>query len=322
VLEYEQEVNSTLGIIDTISEAFRRVAKRPWLALIPFALDLLLWFGPKLSIAQAISKTMILFRQNADALASAGGSNAEMSQAFEMTLDAVQEAIGHTNLLAAGVWGRLGVPSIATLRPIDPSVDRVIEITSYSQMLPLQLLIMVIGLLIACVFLALLARDVRGDESSLAVLARRALGYWWNMILIIVPLGIALILVLSISFLLGPLALAVGIGLFVLMILLTFLPQAVVLSEAKPWAALKGSVYLVRSALWPTLLLLALTNLLSTGFGLIWQRLLLGSTPGAIVAMLANAFVGTGLTLTYFLFYRDRLAILQTSVQEQRSESR
>ena len=114
----------------------------------------------------------------------------------------------------------------------------------------------------------------------------------------------------------------VGIGLFVLMILLTFLPQAVVLSEAKPWTALKGSVYLVRSAPWPTLLLLALTNLLSTGFGLIWQRLLLGSTPGALVAMLANAFVGTGLTLTFFLFYRDRLAILQASVQEQRSESR
>jgi len=311
-----------LGIIDTLSAAFQRVAKKPWLAIVPFLLDLSLWFSPKVSIASVIGRTLDLLQKNLASLTSGEGSGAEMTQTFGMTLDAFRDTIGHTNLLTLLVWQRLGVPSIAALKPIDPGVDRVIEITSYSQMLLLQLLLMVVGLLIACLFLGLLAQEVRGDSASTGSLAGHVLSYWWNMLLLIIPLGIALILALSVSFVLGPLVLLVGIGLIVLTFLLIFLPQEITLSEAKPWAALTGSVRLVRSALWPTLVLLAVTNLLSTGLGLIWQRLLLGSTAGALIAMPINAFIGTGLTLTFFLFYRDRLAILQTPAQEQRGESR
>ena len=311
-----------MGIIDTISAAFQRVAKKPWLAIVPFLLDLSLWFGPKVSIAPVINKTLDLLKQNLDSLAAGASSTSEVPQAFGMTLDAFRDAIGHTNLLTLLVWQRLGVPSVAALKPIDPSVDRVIEITSYSQMFPLQLLIMVIGLLIACLFLGLLAQEVRGDDEDMISLVGRVLRYWWNMLLLMIPLGIALIIALSMGLLLGPLVLLVGIGLLVLTFLLTFLPQEITLSEAKPRAAFVGSVHVVRSALWPTLILLAVTNLLSTGLGLIWQRLLLASTAGALIAMLINAFIGTGLTLTFFLFYRDRLAILQIPALDQRGESR
>jgi len=37
------------------------------------------------------------------------------------------------------------------------------------------------------------------------------------------------------------------------------------------------------------------------------------------VAILINAYVGTGLALAAFVFYRDRLAMLRKMVEQQRS---
>ncbi|MBA2448513.1 MAG: hypothetical protein H0V51_10865, partial [Chloroflexi bacterium] len=42
------------GVVDTLSAGYRIVNRRPWLVLGPVALDLFLWFGPRVSVAPLI----------------------------------------------------------------------------------------------------------------------------------------------------------------------------------------------------------------------------------------------------------------------------
>jgi hypothetical protein len=314
-----------LGIIDTLSAGFRTVSRRLWLVVVPVLLDLYLWLGPKLSIRPIIERLVTLFRtMMATASMPPANGSADAVAMAELMLHTFEETLGSINLFALLAWGRLGVPSVTGVAFIPENARWTIEISGYGQALVLQLLLLGAGLLIACVYLSMLADTLRinNEESFMArlrFLMRRVPTYWLHLAIIFVPLSMLFMFTLSVGMLLGPLSVFVAVGVLWAMLFLAFVPQAVTLAEHRPLMALWSSVAIVRINFWSTLGIVLLTNVIGAGLGLIWNQLLLGSTVGTLAAILANAYVGTGLTMALFIFYRDRIILLRQRLEEQRS---
>ncbi|MGM0400500.1 MAG: hypothetical protein ACQEQT_04280 [Chloroflexota bacterium] len=309
-----------MSIIDILRVSFNKVARKLWLAAIPVLLDIFFWAGPKLSIAPVVEQTIDTLRGAMEMTSPPGNLDANVAEMFEMTIEMLRSTLGRTNLFALLAWGRLGVPSIAGIEPIDPSTDWVIELSTYWQTFLAQLVIVALGLLIASAFLAMLAQETRYERVDGERLLRRTPLYWLYLGIIVLPLSILGLFVLGIGLLFGPFVIFVGVFLVWMMLYLTFIPQAVTLSEANPFQALINSFTVVRLNFWPTVGLVLLSNLINVGLGFIWARLLLGSSLGTGVAILANAYVGTATTLAFFIFYQDRFAAWHELLEQQRSQ--
>lgn len=307
-----------MSIIDTLSAGFATVARKLWLLILPVALDLFLWFGPKLSIAPVIERMVTTFRSAMESMTPAVGVDANYTQVFETMVDGLQTVVSRANLLALLAWNSMGIPSIAGARPINPATDRIIAVPGYGQMVLLQALIMLVGLFLACLFWGMLAQAVRGEQFDLAKLLGRIPAYWVYFLVIMIPLGIVLVAIVSFSFLVGPLAPFIWVAILWTLFLVSFVPQAITLAEEKPLRALLASLTIVRRNFWSALGLVLLTGVIGQGLGLVWQRLMT-STVGMAIAILANAFIGTGLSAAMFVFFRERLARLQETAKELRS---
>ena len=299
------EVAVALRVIDTLTAGFSAVTSKLWLATVPIALDIFLWVGPKLSVGPVIDQMVGSFRRAVATAPPMGAPNDDLSQVFEMAGEELQNTIGRTNLLSLLGWGRLGMPGIAGIRPIDPAVDRIVEISSYGQMFLAQIVILALGLVIACVFLGMLGQAARGESLDLGKLSKNVPLYWLRMMAILVPLGIALVFMVLSGFMLGPLAFLVWAIMLWMLIYVSFFPQGITLADEGPRVALWRSLTLVRSSFWPCVGLIVLTNVIGAGMSLVW-RLLMASPAGTVVAIVGNAYVGTGLTMALFIFYRNR----------------
>lgn len=307
-----------MGIIDTLSAGFNTVLRNLWLMTVPVLLDVGLWLAPKVTVAPVVKDLVASMRAAVESWVVSVGSDAGMRQMVDSLDGMLQQSIGRSNLLTALSWGRLGVPGIAGLRLIDPAADRVIELTSYSQWLGLEVTLLLVGLLIACVFLGMLGQQVRGEGVRLDKLAKRVPSYWLYMLALLLPLGALLFGVVGSSLVLGALSYLFWALVLWVVIYVAFVPQAITMAEARPLHALAASLTVVRSSFWPSLGLLILVNVISIGLGWVWLQLV-GSTVGTLAAILLNAFVGTSLTAAQFIYFRDRLAALQAAAQQPRS---
>ncbi|MSQ33989.1 MAG: hypothetical protein EXR60_06210 [Dehalococcoidia bacterium] len=101
--------------------------------------------------------------------------------------------------------------------------------------------------------------------------------------------------------------LATALALWALLYL-SLADKALFLSRSSPAEAIRRSVLLVRGHFWPALGLFILVNLILQGTPLAW-RLITGHPVGALVAMLGNAYIGTGVMAGTLVFYRDRAGI-------------
>lgn len=302
-----------MNIIDNMSAAFNTVIKKIWLLVIPVALDLFLWLGPKVSVAPLVNDFVAIIQQGlTNASATAQTSSADLVSSL---LPELQATLASTNLLALLAWGRVGVPSISGLLPITPQNRLVLLINTPLQMVGVELAILALGLFLACILIGLISQAVRGEGLNLHQVLRRAPTHWLYLVLLYVPLNILLFMALGLGLLLGPLMFLLLGGILWISLYLFFVPQAVILSEASPLEALRDSFIIVRLNFWSSLGLVLLVYLISGGFGLIWSRLTFNPI-GIIGSILANAFVGTGLLAATCFFYRDRMVKWQQMLQQ------
>jgi len=310
-----------LGVIDTIAAGFSTVTRRLWLILLPLALDLALWLGPKFSIAPLVEKLIAWMETSMASVANLSEAGMPSVYDFHLMAETLRDTAGRINLLGSLAVGRLGFPSIAGAQPIQEA-QTVIAISNPWAAVGLQVLFLGIGLWIASLYLTLLAYPVRGANVNLAALLRESVINWLKLALVFVPLSFFLTFALSFSLLLGPLLILVGLGVLWLVFFLSLTPAAIVLAGDTPWHAIVNSFGIARLNLWPTLALLLLINLLSAGLGVIFVRWLSASALVGLAAIVANAYVGTALTASLFIFYRDRLARLHQMLAERRSVAR
>src|SRR5215207_2734733 len=177
-----------LGVVDTLSAGYRIVNRRPWLVLVPVALDLFLWFGPRVSVAPLIGQ--LLSRPDL-----ARGLGPNDAQAFEATRQAILAMADEVNLLAmlAPIW--FGVPSI--MPALGGGRGPFTFVTSWATALLIGLGVSLVGALLGCLYRAAIAQQVRDDAVSGRALPAEALRAWLRSIgLALVIVGIGALLTL------------------------------------------------------------------------------------------------------------------------------
>ena len=90
-----------------------------------------------------------------------------------------------------------------------------------------------------------------------------------------------------------------------------FASEAMLFDGQSMGPALWQALVLARTSGWRTLGLITLVNLIALGFRAVWG--LMGQTPlGALISILGNAYLATGLLLAIFIYYNGLRRELQT----------
>jgi hypothetical protein len=328
----------TTSLIDTISEGYAAINRRPWLVVLPLLLNLYIWFGTQLSFAPLLT--------DLSAIARSGASSAEQNAAAAEQIRRIgdidmRQPIAWLNFIptltmyAIGATNADGTPAGASFvrevpPPLAPERDT-IKVYDLGGAMLAVLLLNILALPLSAIFLTQLAAAVRDDRAGLPTSAQRA---WRAMLALLgkagVLLGVGLALGLPFAFLsillmffsppLGWFLIGViGILLVWISIFLGFANEAIVVSGVGPLRALHTSFNIVRRNFWGTLGFLAISWLISAGSGVLWLNLAQGSTIGLIVAITGSAYLGSGLLAARMAFYRDRLRRWQNAVATVRS---
>jgi hypothetical protein len=314
-----------LGVIDSLSAGYRFLARHLQLIVIPVVLDLLLWWAPRLSVAALFDQVADFYREAATLTDLPGDISALAGQVAEM-LQAAGETSNLWNVLFWISGSLLHLPSLLALMNASGTMAT-LTIDSWSSALGLILLLLILGIGIGVVYMLLLARKLplgaadkawswrqlpgRVIRHSLQLVALLGL-FVGGVLALFLPLsmGIALLamilpgITVVLSFLLSGL-------MMVLVLYLYFVPVGLILDNLRLRPAIVQSFRLVRDNFWATLGLILLSGLIMTGFQIILARLVAYQPIGMVVAILANAFIGSGLAMGFMIFYRSRVLLAQ-----------
>ena len=314
---------SPAGIIDSLGIGYSLVVNHLWLLSLPVALDLFLWLGPSLTAPALFRRVMAPFQVPL--------SNPEAGvEGAEDLLQALDELATRFNLFSLLGAPPLGMPGLMAGRP-GMNVARQ-EIASPSTGAVIGGLLLLAGLFLSTIYLSLLAHVVsrRGGEGAdakpggaPALGLHRIARAWWRLmgfllllgvgiVILSIPLGIFTQLLALFSPGLSGFFFLVGMAVVMWSLFYLFFTVHAILMDGLPvrWAMMR-SVWVVRRDFLPTLGLIALTLIISMGMEQVWGLARPNSWLEG-VAILGNAFIHTGLIAATFVFYRERVASLET----------
>lgn len=299
------------GVIDTISLAFSRLIAQPWVVLAPVLLDLYLWLGLRvtagplvLKLADAVRPVRAVGDATADFLERQSGYN--LAEFLSLQLPSLR------------------VPTFMPLLVDDSAIALSgwrpqAEDTPWWALAALTPVLLALGLLAGSAFLLWLGDVARGTEHRFDVRAAfetsRQLFQW-----ILAALGLLILicwplLVVQAAFI----AIGAGstgiIGLLLLIpagigfILFFFSAHAIVLDRVTAIEAFRSSYLVVRTYGTQSLGFVVSYLIVTGGFPIFW-RLLISEPPGALIAIIGNAFVSSGMIAAGMIYYEDRAALV------------
>ena len=304
-------------MIDCLSAGFRYLGWRLELIVIPILLDLLLWLGPRFSVAPLFDQLAAAYGE----LAASPEITTDIAQMVEQLAASIRETGNGSNLLNGLVSSALlHVPSLPLFS--GGAVGGVIEVTTAGEAIVWWLLFGLLGLLLGVIYLTLLARRLPIGGMAGArppQLLTAVLRHWLQVcgFVILVALGLALIYI-PISLLVGlimvfnpalgsAVAGLAGAVTLVVFFYLYFVTAALVMDNASLPAAMLCSLRLVRENFWATLGFILLSTVIALGIALLLAQMASLAAWGALVAIIINAYIGTGLSMALLVFYRTRL---------------
>jgi hypothetical protein len=309
-----------LGVIDVVSAGLSLVWRRPWTLLVPVLLDTLIWLLPRLSLTQIFLPLQSMMLST---LPLSG------DPASQETLESVQRAIESVHLLGLVSAALNAITRMPTLLAINltgvtspiAAWDSSIAIQSPELLALLFVPLFVLGLLAVAFYLEWIAQGVRPLEASapratLVRVAKLWLNLIWFTALILALLIVAAFATLAVRILFNSpelgafVTLLAGVGLFWLLIYFFFVPSIMGVSTVGFGDAMRRSTLLFRLFFLQTLALVALSVFLDQGLTIIWTGLTVSSF-GTIIAILANAFIGTSLIAASMVYYQDRMNLLE-----------
>ncbi|MCX6044878.1 MAG: hypothetical protein NT075_07175 [Chloroflexi bacterium] len=305
-----------MGVIDSLSAGYRYLGWRLYLLVIPVLLDLLLWFTPRLSVAP-------LFEQAARLYADPVLTKGMPSDVIDLIQQGLMRTGQGSNLLEVLVSSSLlHMPSLLVmLGPLSGAVIR--NVAEPMTAIGLSLLFGLLGLLIGVIFIDLLAQrlPIGAAPKPVAIgdFIWAVLRHWFKLVLFVllsvlcviglsIPISISATLLMLVSPALGVFMLVSVTGLlFVLYFYMYFVPAGLIMDNLGLRAAIVQSFRLVRANFWSTIGFFLVTYLINIGFVLIFDRLAIYQPFGTLAAILANAYIGTGMALALLIFYRTKL---------------
>lgn len=307
--------NPPYGVVASLAGGFEAVNARLELVLLPLALDVFLWLGPRLSILPLVDR----FSQS---LVDTLGADATPDQlavltTFSQSLRAYGESFNAFSVLSTAP---LGVPSLLAGRGSGAAPYGQPPIW-YVESVPLYLVLwaafVLMGLFLGAVYFGGIAQQVRDRRLSPITLLRQVWGDWARLtaltaltVIFVVIAGTPMFFVSALLWLVSPiLGNLAWIVAFTLLLWALFYGgfslHAMLLARRGLLGALWDSVRLVQFNLPQVASLLVLTVLLNLGLGLVWNIPSEGSWL-LVLGLGGHALINTALVAASFVFYQDR----------------
>ncbi len=307
------------GVIGSLKAGFDVVANRVALILLPLALDLLLWLGPRLSVSELLSPYMrLVFEQARLSVAEAD------LERFTLYQTLVMERLQDFNLLS--LLSKLslfpiGISSLSaqTLPPQTPfGAPPVISMPSFWVALGLMAVLIPLGWIGGGVYFRLVAGSVLGSKEAAftmieAVLHSLLLSALWmmGMFILFIPLTVVLGVLSLISPSLANVAVLVLMVLFFWLIVpLFFAPHGIFVRRQNAFLSIYSSLWLSRYSLPTSALFVLSAFLLSRGLDLLWSAPT-SDTWLTLVGFAGHAFITTVVLAASFIYYRDMTSWLR-----------
>jgi len=313
------------GVLGSLKAGFEVVSSNILLILMPLALDLFLWLGPRLSVSKVLGPLYtLLFAQAKRGLAAP--EDVKRLAAFQ---DVFSEGFKRFNLLS--LITRLqtfpvGVSSlVAKTMPVDSPMgsDTVIQIPSLLAVLGAMFLLIVAGWIMGGLYFRWVSNMVlAGSEARIsllyAVLQTLILSVIWFLALAI--LSVPVTLLMTVLTFISP-ALASG-ALFVMLLLsfwlivpLFFTPHGIFVRGQNAFLSILTSFKMARFTLPTSSMFIFSSFILTTGLNYLW------SVPKSnswmtLVGISGHAFITTALLAASFVYYRDMNIWLQKVFEE------
>jgi len=314
----------SLGVIDAVAAGLDAVLRHPWLLLIPLALDLFLWIGPRV---QAPALYRLFEPTLSKMLTDMPTSDGRLAvQELSKLLSAFFTQYNLFSWLSVGL---VGVPVVnagldATLKLVTGGLPLMWQIADLDIYVVVMFLFTGVGLFVSALFWALLGGYVRGDHFQAAHWLKDSLTVWKRLALLFFLIVAAVILaILPLSMLITTLgalipalaslipALAMAVALWAVF-MGVFTPHGIALHRMSLGRAVNVSILIVRANFPPTAGLVAVVVAISMGMNLLWGELAADSWL-RLIAMIGNAIIGAGLIVASLLFYRNRVSVLYES---------
>jgi len=313
--------------MSSLRAGFDTVSSHVWLIILPLLLDLLLWFGPRLSVDQLLGPFFrLVFNQMRITLTSS--SDVQRFMAYQAALSEVVERF---NLLS--LFGRLqafpvGVSSLlAQTMPIKTPFgsQAVVQVTSVPGLLGLAFLFTVVGWVAGGLYFRWVSGIALGNANritmislSWAILQTLILSVIWvvGLLLIFIPAMFILTFLTLFSPLLASAVLLIALFFsFWLIVPLFFTPHGIFVRRQNAFYSIFTSLKMARFTLPTSGLFVLCVFLLTTGMNYLW------SVPTddswmLLVGIAGHAFITTALLAASFVYYRDVNAWLQAVFEQ------
>ena len=320
------------GVMSSLRAGFDTVSTHVSLILLPVALDILIWLGPRLSVYGLLDPFIrMMFEQARQGMTSSADIN--RFAAFQSLFGELIERFNLWSLLGKLQMFPIGVSSLmAQTMPMEtpfPS-KMVMEISSLPVLLGLGFLLIIAGWVLGALYfrwvsgIVMGAKRGAGISSGWAIIQTLLLSVIW--VIGILMFFIPVTLLLTVLTMLSP-TLASGVF-FVLLLLsfwlvvpLFFTPHGIFMRQQNAFYSIFTSLRMARFALPTSGLFVLCWFLLSIGLNYLW------SVPPAdswmtLVGIGGHAFITTALLAASFVYYRDMNNWLQTVFERLQQKQR
>ena len=226
------------GVFGSLKAGFDIVSSRVVLILIPLALDLLLWLGPRISVEGLLLPAVNFLFESYLARQNLTGTSLEVfTRNQEMLLDRLQD-FNLMGLLSKTYWFPVGIDSLSaqSLPVTNPlGLQNVVVVSSVWVLLGLTVILIPLGWVIGGVFFRQISGSIQGeDETGVGILRSLVQTVLLSVFLVlflmalVIPLLFFLVVVYSISPLIANITLlAVSFFSFWLVVPLFFTPYGI-----------------------------------------------------------------------------------------------
>lgn len=309
------------GVIGALRAGFDVVASHVVLILMPLLIDILLWLGPRLSVAEILGPAYrAAFEQARFSLASTEDASrlVQMQSLFNETL----EHFNLVSLITRLQMFPVGISSLmAKVMPVQSPLgeQNIFSISSGWWMLIYMFLLVVIGWVAGGLYFRWVSGIVLGErEESIspvrAIVQTLLLSIIW--VVMLVGISIPLMIVLTVLMMISP-ALASGAAFimlvfsFWLIVPLYFTPHGIFIRKQNAFSSIYTSLRMARFTLPTSAMFVFSVFILSTGLNYLW------SVPASdswmlVIGIAGHAFITTALLAASFVYYRDMNVWLQS----------
>jgi hypothetical protein len=301
------------GIIRSLRNGFDTIATHITAILMPVAIDLWLWLGPRLSMDQIAQPILKEFNSMA---ASSGFSQSDINSALSLYNQFFQQL----NLFGILRTFPIGVFSLMTTKmPLQTpwGAPAVIQVDTFEHLLGWVVLLTLGGWLLGSLYFRWIAALVAPESlpsAGRAVLQTFFFSVVWS--LLAWALGLPLLSLLYLFFTINPvlgdvILLILGFLSMWLIVPIFFAPHGMFIKKQNALTSIFTSFQLTRFTLPTTSLFVLTVVMLGIGLNFLW------SFPSddswlSLVGILGHAFITTALLASSFVYYRDMSEWLQT----------